>query len=35
MALIKGLNVAQNMLTTMNMKGASMVHGKCSWFDEP
>jgi hypothetical protein len=35
MALTKGLNVVQNMLTTMNMKGASMVHGKSSSFNEP
>jgi hypothetical protein len=27
-------NVAQNVLTTMNMKEALMAHGKCSWFNE-
>ncbi len=27
-------NVAENVLTTMNMKEAVMVHGKCSWFNE-
>ncbi len=27
-------NVAQNVLTTMNLKEVLMAHGKCSWFNE-